>query len=177
MNNKTKKLVFAALCISLGMLLPLLTSQIKEIGDTLLPMQLPVMLCGLICGYKYGMSVGGCLPFLRAVVFGMPPIYPNAIWMAFELATYGFIIGLLYNKRQKNLASLYFSLIMAMICGRVVWGFAKAVLLGIVSKPFSVAMFISGGFIDAFPGIILQLILLPIIVKIVERNIHNENNS
>lgn len=71
MKNKTKKLVFAAICLSLGMLLPLITSQIKEIGDTLLPMHLPVMICGIICGYKYGLIVGGCLPFLRFLIFGI----------------------------------------------------------------------------------------------------------
>lgn len=102
MKHKIQKLVFAALCLSLGMTLPLLTSQMKEIGDTLLPMHLPVMLCGLMCGYQYGFVVGCCLPFFRSLVFGMPPIYPNAVWMALELATYGLTIGFIYNKRQKK---------------------------------------------------------------------------
>ncbi len=172
MKKKIEKTVFAALCISLGMLLPLLTTQIKEIGDTLLPMHIPVMVCGVICGWNYGLIVGGCLPFFRSAVFGMPAMYPNAVWMAFELATYGFIIGLIYNKsHKKNLAALYFSLITAMVLGRVVWGIAKAIILGLSSKPFTAVMFISGGFVDAIPGIILQLILVPIIVKIIERNI------
>ena len=93
MNSTTKRTVLSAMFLALGMILPLLTMQIKEIGDTLLPMHIPVMLCGLICGYNYGFVVGLILPFLRSVIWGMPPIYPNAVWMALELCTYGFVIG------------------------------------------------------------------------------------
>ena len=67
-RDRLKRLVFAAVFLSLGMVLPLLTGQLKEIGDTLLPMHLPVMLCGLICGYGYGGVVGFCLPFLAPAV-------------------------------------------------------------------------------------------------------------
>ena len=77
MNEKLKRLIVAAVFLALGAVLPLFTMQIKEIGDSLLPMHLPVMLCGLICGAKYGFSVGLILPFLRSVTFGMPPLYPK----------------------------------------------------------------------------------------------------
>ena len=80
MTNKklnVKKLVFAAMFLCIGYVLPLFTSQIKEIGDTLLPMHIPVMLCGLVCGAKYGFLVGAILPIFRSVTFGMPPIYPH----------------------------------------------------------------------------------------------------
>ena len=62
-----RKILLSAMFLSLGVVLPFLTGQIKEIGDTLLPMHIPVMLCGLICGWKYGAAVGCILPFLRAV--------------------------------------------------------------------------------------------------------------
>ena len=128
--TKTKKIVFSSIMIALGMILPLFTSQIKEIGDSLLPMHLPVMLCGLICGWGYGATVGFCIPFLRSFIFSMPPIYPNAVWMAFELATYGLVVGLLYNKKsQKSIRWLYFSLLSSMLCGRIVWGIVKFILL------------------------------------------------
>ena len=91
-NNETQKLCFAAMFLALGMVLPFLTGQIKEIGDSLLPMHLPILLCGIICGWKYGISVGFILPFLRSVCFGMPPLYPQAVYYAIELATYGFVI-------------------------------------------------------------------------------------
>jgi len=131
-NNKTKKLIVSALMLALGIVLPLFTAQIKEIGDSLLPMHIPVMLCGLICGWGYGTTVGLCMPFLRSLIFSMPPLYPNAIWMALELAAYGFIIGFLYNRKHKrSLLLLYISLIASMLGGRIVWGVAKLVLLGV----------------------------------------------
>ena len=162
-KTKTKKLVLAAMFLCIGLVLPLFTSQIKEIGDTLLPMHLPVMLCGLICGAKYGVVVGATLPILRSVTFGMPPIYPNAIWMAVELLTYGLVIGLLYKGSVK---SVYFSLVTAMVAGRLTWAVAKWVLLGLGGKSFTLAMFVTGGFLDAVPGIILQLVLIPFIMAI-----------
>ena len=101
-KENIKKTVVSAIFLSLGMVLPFLTGQIKEIGDTLLPMHIPVMLCGLMCGGQYGFIVGLVLPFLRAITIGMPPIYPNAVWMAAELATYGLVSGFLYSKVRKK---------------------------------------------------------------------------
>lgn len=163
-----KKLVLSALFLAIGLVLPLLTAQIKEIGDTLLPMHIPVLLCGLLCGPWYGLGMGFVLPFLRSVIFGMPPIYPNAIWMAFELATYGLVIGILFSRRKgfSNLY-LYACLIVSMLSGRIVWGVAKSILLGLKGKAFTIAAFFAGGFVDALPGIILQLILIPLIINII----------
>ncbi|MBQ4543558.1 MAG: ECF transporter S component [Clostridia bacterium] len=162
---KSKRLILSAVFLSLGIVLPFLTGQIKEIGDTLLPMHIPVMLCGLICGWKYGLAVGFLTPVLRGVIVGMPPLYPNAVWMAFELATYGFTIGFLYNRFHK----IYISLIISMLSGRIVWGVVKAILLGVADKPFTIEAFIAGGITDAIPGIILQLVLIPIICFSIER--------
>lgn len=167
-SKKIHSLVLSALFLALGIVLPLFTGQIKEIGDSLLPMHLPVMLCGLICGAKYGSAVGLMLPFLRSLIFGMPPLYPNAIWMALELLTYGLVVGFLYSKSKKRLRSVYFSLIIAMLLGRVVWGIAKAILLGISAKAFTMQAFIIGGFLDAIPGIILQLILIPTVMALIK---------
>ena len=166
---KLKKLVYSSVFLCIGMILPLLTSQIKEIGDSLLPMHIPVMLCGFIAGPWYGLAVGFILPFLRSAVFSMPPMYPNAVWMAFELATYGFMCGLLYNIRKKQgLPYIYLCLIASMLCGRIVWGIAKTLLL-MGKSAFTLQAFWIGGFIDAIPGIILQLVLIPIIVKRVKK--------
>ena len=67
MKTTTRKLTLSAVFLSIGLVLPLFTMQIKEIGDTLLPMHLPVMLCGILCGYGYGATIGLLLPFLRSV--------------------------------------------------------------------------------------------------------------
>ena len=165
-----KKTVLSALFLAIGMVLPLFTGQIKEIGDSLLPMHIPVMLCGLLCGPGFGAAIGLGLPFLRSVTFGMPPIYPNAVWMALELATYGLVIGLASRGLKiKGVWNTYLSLIIAMLSGRVVWGIAKAVLLGVGGKAFTVSMFIVGGFVDAAIGILLQLILIPTVVVLVKK--------
>lgn len=177
--SKIKRLVYASLFLALGMVLPFLTGQIKEIGDSLLPMHLAVMLCGLICGPYYGGAVGIMLPFLRSLLFGMPPLYPNAVWMAVELATYGFVIGWLYAKSIKNhIAYIYVCLVASMVAGRVTWGITKSILLGIAGKSITIGVLIADGVIDAIPGIILQLLLIPFIMHLItkRRVVRNEKN-
>lgn len=169
-NVKLKNLILSALFLAMGMVLPFLTGQIKEIGDSLLPMHLAVMLCGLICGPKYGSAVGLIMPFLRSLCFGMPPLYPNAVYMSLELLTYALVIGLLYKLvKDKHIGYLYICLVASMISGRIVWGSAKAILLGIGGKPITIKALIIGGVVDAIPGIILQLILIPTIMHIIRK--------
>lgn len=170
MQPKYKSMILSGLLLAIGLVLPFLTAQIKEIGDSLLPMHFPVLLCGFLAGPWYGLGIGLLLPFLRSFLFGMPPVYPNAVWMACELATYGLVAGLLYrNSFEKKLWYLYFSLLTAMISGRIVWGVVKSVLLGLSGKAFTMEAFLVGGFIDAIPGIVLQLIFIPAIIKLTEK--------
>ena len=169
-KTSIQNLVLSPLFLAIGLILPFFTGQIKEIGDSLLPMHLPVMLCGLICGWSYGGAVGLVLPFLRSLTFSMPPLYPNAVWMALELATYGLVIGLLYARRKRySRAYLLVCLVISMLSGRVVWGIAKAVLLGVADKPFGLEAFLVGGFADAVPGLILQFLLIPLIMEVIHR--------
>lgn len=98
MKETTKKLTWSAMFIALGLVLPFLTGQIPQFGNMLLPMHIPVILCGLICGWRYGAIVGFVLPLLRYALFGMPVLFPTGIAMSFELAAYGFFSGFLYEK-------------------------------------------------------------------------------
>lgn len=165
MDKGIRKTVLSAVFFALGIVLPFFTSQIKEIGDSLLPMHIPVMLCGLICGAKHGFLVGLLLPVFRAAIFSMPPFYPNSFWMAFELSAYGLVIGILYSRlKKKSIFNLYICLIISMISGRIVWAAAKTVLLGLSGRAFTFKAFIMGGLLDALPGIALQLILIPSIM-------------
>ncbi len=176
-QERTRTMVLAALFLALGVVLPSITGSIKEIGDSLLPLHLVVMLCGVICGWQYATAEGLILPFLRAAFFGMPPLYPNAVWMALELATYGFVIGFLFSLRQKySRVYLLVCLVCSMLAGRVVWGITKAILLGVADKPFGFKAFLAGGFVDALPGIILQFVLVPLIVELAYR-IQNKEKS
>lgn len=164
-NKKLQNLVLSAMFLGLGLVLPFFTGQIPQIGNMLLPMHLPVILCGFICGWKYGLVVGAITPVLRSAVFGMPPMYPTAIAMAFELAAYGFLVGFLFrNARWQCLKSLYRCLIISMLGGRVVWGFVMTVILGLGENGFTLTAFLTGAFLNAIPGIIVQLILVPAIM-------------
>jgi hypothetical protein len=102
MKTSTRKLTLSALFLALGLVLPLITGQIPQIGKMLLPMHIPVLLCGMVCGWPYGLAVGAVMPLLRGLLFGMPVLYPTGIGMAFELAAYGAVIGLLYAKLNKR---------------------------------------------------------------------------
>lgn len=165
MKKSIKNLTISAVFLAVGLVLPFFTGQIPAIGNMLLPMHIPVFLCGLICGWQYGAAVGYILPLFRSLLFSAPPIYPNACTMALELMTYGLIAGLLYSRSKwRCVLSLYRSLLIAMICGRVVWGIAQMILLGFGGKSFTFHMFLAGAFLNAIPGIVLQLIFVPAVM-------------
>ena len=160
--KQTKKLTLAAMFFAIGLILPLFIAQIPTIGQMLLPMHIPVLLCGLMVGWEYGLIVGFFLPLVRSILFGMPAMFPNAVSMAFELATYGLVIGWLYgHAKWQCVKSLYRCMISAMLAGRLVWGVVRIVLLGMSGVPFGWQLFLAGAFFNAIPGIILQLIMIP----------------
>ncbi len=163
-------MVLAAMFLALGYILPFFTGQIKVIGKMLLPMHLPVLLCGLVCGWKWGLVVGFVLPLTRSFFFSMPQFYPSAVGMAFELAAYGFFVGFLFwRMKRRHMGTLYLSLIISMILGRAVWGIAQTCLRMFTSSPFSLALFVAGGVVEAIPGMILQLILVPLVMLTLDR--------
>ena len=165
MSKTTKNLTLSAMFLAIGMVLPFLTGQIPQIGNMMLPMHIPVLLCGVICGWKYGAVLGFILPLIRYMVFGMPVLFPTGIAMAFEMLTYGLVIGLVYSlSRWKCIVSLYRALIAAMIAGRLVWAVAQMVLLGVSGGAFTMKMFLAGAFLNAVPGIIIQLVLIPAVM-------------
>ncbi len=167
MKQNIKNTVLAAMFLALGLVLPFLTGQIPRIGSMLLPMHIPVFLCGLICGWQYGAAVGLIAPILRSFLFGMPPLYPTAVAMAAELLTYGLVVGLMYSKsRWQCVISLYRSLLVAMIAG---WGVTEIIILGIGGEAFTWEAFMAGAFLNAILGIIIQLILIPMIMVALNR--------
>lgn len=164
-RSATKNLTLTAMFLALGILLPFVTGQIPAIGSMLLPMHIPVFFCGLICGWQYGLIIGFVTPLLRSSLLGMPPLFPTASAMAFELAAYGFFSGLFYKLfRKKDVVSLYASLLLAMVLGRGVWGFVQYVQLSFTGSPLTWPVFVSSAFLTAFPGILLQLVLIPAVM-------------
>ncbi len=169
-KNTTLKLILSAMFLALAFVLPFLTGQVPQVGAMLLPMHIPVILCGFICGAPWGLVVGVTAPLLRSLILGMPPLFPTAISMAFELATYGFLAGLLYRALPKKNINIYVSLVISMISGRIVWGIAQLFLLGFDVEKFPLSAFFSGAVVNAIPGIILQILLIPVILLILEKS-------
>ena len=163
-----KKLVYSAMCLALCLVLPFLTGQIPQVGSMLLPMHIPVLLCGFLCGGGWGAAVGFTAPLLRHLLFGMPPM-PGCISMAFELATYGLVVGLLHKKMGKSMKGVYVSLICAMVVGRLVWGAAQMAIMGLNGGSFPFSAFVAGAFTSAIPGIVLQLVLIPVLVRALDK--------
>lgn len=162
--------VLAGIFLAIAMVLPIFTAQIPQIGKALCPMHIPVLLAGYFCGPWLGMAVGFIAPLLRSFIFAAPVLMPNAVGMCFELATYGFIAGYLYRYLPKTKFNLYFSLICAMVIGRVVWGVSRVVLLRLGDYAFSWSAFIAGALLDCIPGIIVQIILVPLLVMALKNN-------
>lgn len=174
-NTKTKfhptalRLCTAAMCLAAGILLPQLFHLAggSVSGQMLLPMHLPVFLCGLLCGWPWGGVVGLVLPLISSAITGMPVMFPNGFSMMGELGVYGVVCGVLYCKvfsAKKGLFSIYFSMIPAMLAGRAVSGLIKWLLLMGSENPFTANAFLASSFFTAWPGIVLQLILIPTVM-------------
>lgn len=168
-TSTVKKLTLSAMFLALAFVLPFLTGQIPEIGNMLCPMHIPILLCGFICGGPWGLIVGFLAPLLRSVTLGMPPLFPKAFAMAFELAVYGFVSGWLYRILPKKKIYIYVSLIEAMLAGRAVWGIVQFCCMGLNSTKFGFDQFWAGAVANALPGIILQIVLIPVIVILLEK--------
>ena len=168
-KSSVKTLVLAALFLAMALVLPFLTGQIPELGAMLCPMHIPVLLCGFFCGWPWGLAVGLIAPVLRSLMFGMPPMFPTAVCMAFELATYGSVSGLLYDKLPRKKSSIYIALLTAMVLGRLVWGAARFICTGLDVSAFGLSAFWAGAVTTAIPGIVVQIILIPLLVMILER--------
>lgn len=166
---QVRKMTYAALYLAIAMVLPFVTGQIPEIGAMLCPMHIPALLCGFMCGWPWGCAVGFIAPLLRSVLFGMPALFPTAVAMAFELAAYGGFAGLLYRLLPRRNWTVYPVLVIAMVLGRLVWGAAHLVIAGMTGSPFTVALFLAGAVTNALPGIILQLVLIPLLVIAMEK--------
>ncbi len=164
MKISIRKLVLSAMFLALCMVLPFLTGQVPEIGGMLLPMHLPVLIAGFVLGAPYAGLIGFVAPFLRFLLFGMPRVFPTGAAMAVEMCVYGLSAGIFYRVFPKRNAFVYASLVLSMIVGRIAWGAAQYVFLMINGSALTMKAFLAGAFVNAWPGIILQLVFVPAIV-------------
>jgi len=166
--TKTKRVVIAGLCVALGVVLPVAVHSIPNAGNILLPMHIPVLLCGLICGPWYGLACGILAPVLSSMISGMPPAAYLPPMVA-ELAAYGLISGLCIRliKGKSQTARVYTALIAAMIVGRIAYGMMNALIFRV--GEYSMELWLSGTFITAAPGILVQLVIIPIIILALQK--------
>ena len=171
MKNRERilKTVLSALFLALALVMPYLTGQIPEVGSMLCPMHLPILLLGILCGPLWGLAVGLTAPLLRSVLLGMPPLFPMAVSMSLELAAYGATSGLLRRLLPKKRFFLYPSLLAAMLVGRLVFGVAMLFCMTCQGMGYPLSAFLAGTVTGSIPGILLQILLVPPLVMLVER--------
>ena len=176
-QSGTLRITLSAMFLALGILLPFLTANNMALGQTLSLMHIPVLLAGFVCGWPWGLLVGFITPLLRSSLIGMPPVFPIALAMAFELAAYGAAAGLLYQALRKSSLNVYLTLLISMLLGRLVWGLASFALFNIardayaqvIPVPFSLSFFWTAAFVTPWPGILLHIAVIPALVIALEK--------
>ena len=168
-KKNLRNLVLSAMFLAIAYVLPFVAGQIPEIGGMLCPMHIPVILCGFVCGAPWGLAVGFIAPLFRSLTVGMPTLFPKAVAMAFELAAYGSVTGIMYRILPKKKVSIYASLFIAMISGRLVWGAVQFLCAGLDFEKFGFAAFWAGSVANAIPGIIIQIVLIPVLGMMYEK--------
>jgi len=164
--QSTRKLTIGALFIALGVLFPYVMGHAFGVpGTILLPMHLPVLIAGLLLGPKLGLAIGILTPIASSFLTGMPPLFPMLPQMIVELGVFGFVAGYLRKK-----TTLHISLVSAMIAGRIARGFVLAWILMPTTAGFVVESLIAST-IAGFPGVVMQLVLVPIIVELLEKHL------
>lgn len=175
-KNRTLLITTTAMLISVGILLPQIFHTVPNAGGVFLPMHVPVLLCGLICGPVAGALAGALTPVLSWAIFGMPPAPTALVPMIFELFVYGLVTGLCsraFSKREKPLKAPYVpSLLIAMLCGRVISIIVKMILLSAImgGNPNKVIIAaLMGGFVTCWPGVLIQITFIPLLMTALDK--------
>ena len=168
MKTNITKMIYTSVFIALGITLPVAFHVIPNAGNILAPMHIPILLCGLICGFPYGLTCGILTPLLSNVLTGMP----NVLYlpgMLCELAAYGLISAFLMRFVRTNdlYADIYISLGGAMLFGRLFYGIVNAFIFR--AGQYSLRIWATAAFVTAIPGITSQLILIPLVIVALQR--------
>jgi hypothetical protein len=160
--SKVKQSIITAVCIALCVVLPLAFHSIPQSGVIYCPMHIPVLICGLVCEWQFGLICGIIGPVISSIVTGMPSIVDMPSMMI-ELVIYGVVCALIMKvvHTKKLYLDLYISLITAMLLGRVTAGVVKALIFARGSM--TITTWATTYFVTCLPGIIIQLILIPAI--------------
>jgi len=158
-------MILCGLFIALGLIIPFATAHgFGMPGTVLLPMHIPVLLAGLMLGARYGLITGLLTPLLSAVLTGMPPMFPMLPIMVVQLGGMGFVSGLLRHRFRLH---LYLALIGGMLSGQVLYGIMFEAMLLAAGGPIR-ALSVTAAITTGLPGLLIQLTLIPAIIKSVE---------
>lgn len=168
MPSKTGFITHIALYLALAVLLPIGFHAFGLLGRVFLPMHIPVLLAGFLAGPLSGVIVGLLAPALSFLLTGMPPSYAVPL-MTMELSVYGLAAGVAYKKLNLN---IYLALLLALVVGRLVFGLGLLVLGVFIKLPYTAAAFFSasGAIVTGIPGIIVQIVLIPVVVTALKRS-------
>ena len=166
--SRTKKLTLAAMLLALGVIIPQAFHAFPNAGNIILPMHIPVLVSGFVCGPIYGLGIGLLTPILSHLMFSMPSFYMLG-QMIIELGCYGLVTGLLNDliKTKNKIVKSYTVLVIAMIVGRIVYGLLNNFVFKAGS--YSLSIWLNAAFLTAIPGIVIQLIVIPIIVNSINK--------
>ncbi|BCV24353.1 ECF transporter S component [Gelria sp. Kuro-4] len=165
---KTRDLVVAGLLIALAVTLPLAAHLIKVGGPVLLPMHIPIFLAGLLLGPGLAAAVGVLAPLVSFFLTGMPPLSPPVLpLMVVELATYALVLSVLTRRTSW---SIWLTLPVAMLAGRVALGLAAAVIGPLFGFHVNPVFYVYGALVQGLPGLALQLIIIPLVALQLRRS-------
>lgn len=167
--SSVKRACICSFCIALCYVLPLAFHALA-IGSVFSPMHIPVLLCGLVCGWPYGAFCGIAGPIISSLLSGMPSTV-QLVYMIPELCAYGLLSGLLLRliHTRHFYADLYLAIVPAMVLGRIVGGVARALFYFSTAQAYSVALWASAYVVETLPGAIVQLLLLPALVLVLTK--------
>ena len=141
------------------------------VGETFLPMHIPVILVGLLAGTVPGAVAGLLSPLVSSLLTGMPSqlMLP---FMMIELCAYGLFAGLLRDKKMPSIAKV----LTAQVAGRAVRAIAILLSVYALGNESIRTAVIWESVVNGIAGIVLQWTLLPLILYRIENTRKHEQH-
>ncbi len=161
MKVSVKNLLVAAALLVLSVVLYKFFGGFTLFGGYLCVMEAPILLCGLLCGPVLGALAGAAAPIVCSLLFNSPTMNPDALAIAVEYIVFGVACGVLYKIMCQN---VYISLILSMYLGRTAYGVMMRILVDYSSESFLYDIIFC-----CIPGIVLEIVLLPLIAILLDK--------
>lgn len=168
-TTKAKYIIGTILLCGVGVTLPRIfhIAAGSSAGTIFLPMHIAVLIATLTFGVTSSIIVAGSSIILSYLLTNMPAL-TRLPYMLIELVIYGVLLAVL-NKKTNS----YIALIATIILGRVLYAgvLFAATKFGLATYGITVWESAKTG----IPGIIIQLLFVPIIAKLINERLHFKN--